>query len=323
MVSILAYPKPLVDRTKETVLTFVVPTKNGCDLNCSYCYIKQRKERSHANDLLGVSDYGNFIKGIISKRNVGCISIQGEEPLLAESLPYTNEILSVADQFNIPTAIVTNGTNLKNNLRLLNGYHCLEEITVSLDSFDETIHDKMRGVKGTFKRVINGLNDIQQYEKLNKIVSVASVLFPEKTERLKGMPKLLANLGTECWFITPALKIEEDKFGGPISSWKQLISDLEVLYDCSSEYNIKMIVEDEYNHFKNERENNPLQIPLRFRNLDHPKGILRLLPDGTCEVGYELLMTTNINSLRWIPYQEHPDNFYQRVMKINNTANIY
>lgn len=316
MVSILAYPKPLVDRTKEAIITFVVPNKNGCDLNCSYCYIKQRNEHLHADRLLNVDDYSLFVKGIMSKRDIGCISIQGEEPLLPESILYTIEILSIADLFNIPTAIVTNGTNLKTNVKVLKRFKSLEEITVSIDSSDEKTHDKMRGVKGTFKRVINALQEINKYEKFREIVSIASVLFPGKTEKLMDMPKLLKNLGIKCWFITPALKIEESKFGGPISSWRQLVHDLEKLYDCASEYNINMIVEDEYNHFKNERKNTPLNVPLRFRNLDRPKGILRLLPDGTCEVGHNLLKVTNTNSLRWIPNQEHPDIFYQRVMSI-------
>lgn len=323
MVAFLAYPKPLVEKTKDVVLTFVVPSHEGCNLNCSYCYIKQRNEVFGNHSTLLPSAYVEFISGIADKRKIGCISLQGEEPLLPESMPYTKAILSISQKLNIPTAIVTNGTHLAEVTKTLARYKNLEELTVSLDAADAKTHDKLRGKDGTFELAINGLKKSMSIVSLSKIVSVNSVLFPGNTERLIGIPELLQALGIYQWFVTPAIKIGETSFGGPVSSWDELMIDLELLYNVSSKYGINMIVEDEYDCYRNYRQEFPPTIPLRFRNLDHPEGVLRLLPDGSCEAGHELLRKYRREAPRWMPGIEHPDSFYTMVMsrfrEVNNS----
>ena len=323
MVAILAYPKPLVEKTKDVVLTFVVPSHEGCNLNCSYCYIKQRNEVLDRHPTLLPNDYAKFISGIAERRKIGCISLQGEEPLLPESMPYTKAILSISQKLNIPTAIVTNGTHLATVTKTLARYKNLEELTVSLDAADAKTHDKLRGRNGAFKLAINGIKKSMSIVSLSKIVSVNSVLFPGNTERLIGIPELLQELGIHQWFVTPAIKIGDNYFGGPVSSWDELMLDLELLYNMSSKYGINMIVEDEYDYYRKYRQKSPPTIPLRFRNLDHPEGVLRLLPDGTCEAGHELLRKYRREAPRWIPGIEHPDSFYTMVMscfrEVNNS----
>jgi MoaA/NifB/PqqE/SkfB family radical SAM enzyme len=291
-----------------------LPTNSGCNLNCSYCYITQRDEPTENHKKLLPKNYVEFILGIAEKRNIGCISLQGEEPLLPESMPYTTAILSIADQLNIPTAIVTNGTNLKEYAELLASHKCLEELTISIDAADPKTHDKLRGKDGTFELVAKGLKKAMTFESLTNVISVASVLFPGKTKRLIGIPRLLADFEIEDWFVTPALKINKDSFGGPLSTWDELIRDLEILYNAACDNYIKMIVEDEYNFYGENRKNCPPRFPFRFRNLDHPNGILRLMPDGTCEIGHDLLRKYRTDAPRWDPNLQNSDDFYKMIM---------
>jgi MoaA/NifB/PqqE/SkfB family radical SAM enzyme len=314
MVSILAYPKPLVEKTTDVVLTFVVPSNRGCDLNCSYCYIKQRKEPARNDGLLLPGDYAKFIGGISERRRIGCISVQGEEPLLPESMPYTEAILSISQRLNIPAALVTNGTHLAEAVDRLARYRILEELTVSLDASNPETHDRLRGKRGTFALVEAGLRNAMSRESLRGQVSVASVLFPGKVDRLLGIPGFLDGLEISQWFVTPALKIERGSFGGPVSTWEDLLRDLERLHDEASQWSTRMIVEDEFDWFRKQREVSPPQIPLRFRNLDHPTGVLRLLPNGTCEIGHELLRQHRTDLEHWIPSRQHPDEFYSSLM---------
>lgn len=323
MVAFLAYPKPLIEKTKDVVLTFIVPSHDGCNLNCSYCYIKQRNEVLGSHSTLSPSAYAEFISGIAERRKIGCISLQGEEPLLPESMLYTKAILSISQKLNIPTAIVTNGTHLGEVAKTLARYKNLEELTVSLDAADAKTHDKLRGRDGTFELTINGLKKSMSIVSLSKIVSVNSVLFPGNTERLIGIPKLLQELGIHQWFVTPAIKIGDNFSGGPVSSWDELMLDLGLLYKVASKYGINMIVEDEYDYYRKYRQEAPPTIPFRFRNLDHPEGVLRLLPDGSCEAGHELLRKYRREAPQWIPGLEHPDSFYTMVMsrfrEVNNS----
>lgn len=314
MVSFLAYPKPLVEKTKNTVLTFVVPAPQGCNLKCSYCFIKQRKELITNSNILLPRDYGNFINGIAQHRSIGCVSIQGEEPLLKESMPYTKTILSVADELDIPAALVTNGTCLEHEAKTLAYFQNLEELTVSLDAADAEIHDKLRGVLGTFNRVVAGLHEALRYRSLAVATSVVSVLFPGEVVNLQNVPELLRSIGIKRWFVTPAIKISKRGQGGPISDWAPLMADLQSLYHRACNANIEMIVEDEYDAYGEARQKMPPFAPLRFRNLDHPEGMLRLLPDGACEVGYALLSQRNENALKWKPASQHSDTFFQLIM---------
>lgn len=315
MVSWLAYPKPLVEKTKDVVLTFVVPSEHGCDLRCSYCFIKQRKELTSRGLVLSAEDYAEFIRGIAENRPIGCVSIQGEEPLLKESMPYTKSILSVSQEMDIPAALVTNGTRLADEVETLARFHNLEELTVSLDASEAKTHDDLRGVSGTFERVVSGLIESMQLEPLNRVVSVVSVLFPGCAERLQGIPALLQGLGIRRWFVTPAVRIGSSVPGGPVSDWKTLITDLQSLHHSALNAGIEMIVEDEYNAYGEVRQKVPPLMPLRFRNLEHPEGMLRLLPDGSCEAGYALLHCRSEDALRWEPGVQHPDDFYQKVIK--------
>ncbi len=311
MVSVLAYPKPLLDICKQTAITTVLPAPDGCDLNCRFCFIKQREELNATNKQLSPQDYETFIRGIAQSRGIGCVSVQGEEPLLPDTLPYTFSVLRTANEVCAPAAIITNGTHLEETIDDLAKY-ALEELTVSLDSADSATHDAMRGKEGTYKKVVRGLRATITKREIASILSIASVLLPGKVSHLLDMPEFLSDLGVHKWFVTPAIRVGENVPGGPVESWTSLIGALQRLSLESEKYGVVMIVEDEYNCLKEARKAMPPSRPLRFRNLDHPGGVLRLLPSGACDVGHEILAKHKADTI-WDPEQETLENFLARL----------
>lgn len=93
------------------ILTFVAPSSEGCDLSCPFCYIRQRREDATSAHLTP-NDYVDFIARVAEQQRMGAICIQGDEPLL-DCLQYTRTMFEVGKRPNVPTSLVTNGTNLQ------------------------------------------------------------------------------------------------------------------------------------------------------------------------------------------------------------------
>ena len=135
----LALPKRVFLESQEIAVTFVVPAPNGCNLACSFCAIRARGEARPEDDRIGQDDYVAFLRAAAANYQVGVASVQGYEPLLPESWSYTQAILETARELGLRTALVTNGTNLRqyaDQLRALG----LDSLTVSVDSADPQEH---------------------------------------------------------------------------------------------------------------------------------------------------------------------------------------
>ena len=157
-----ALPADNVAAGKElqaSILTFVVPAADGCNLACPFCYIKQREEEAVATDL-SPSDYAGFIVGSLNHQPINFICIQGYEPLLPTSFPYTQQILEKGRRLGIPTSLVTNGTHLRQCVPALSKLRPAR-IAVSLDSADAAIHDRARGKEGAFDaRIVDASGNV-------------------------------------------------------------------------------------------------------------------------------------------------------------------
>src|SRR5262249_39575606 len=98
-------------------LTFVLPA-NGCNLKCPFCLVRQRKEITAAVQLRD-DDFARFNREAAEAAPVFAVAIQGYEPLLLESLPYTQAILATGRFLGLPTTLVTNGVRLGDAVSLL------------------------------------------------------------------------------------------------------------------------------------------------------------------------------------------------------------
>jgi MoaA/NifB/PqqE/SkfB family radical SAM enzyme len=131
-----------------------------CNLKCPMCLIWKSRDVYKNNKDLTMEDWAQVIKEI--GRNNSMVSIMGGEPLLSKDL---FQIISQLKKERILCGITTNGVLLKEHAnQLVNSG--IDFISVSLDGPKE-IHDKSRGINGTYDKVIIGLKELVKYRKSN------------------------------------------------------------------------------------------------------------------------------------------------------------
>lgn len=138
-----------------TIVSVAVPAPRGCDLACPYCYIKQREEHA-TSTALREQDYADFVDGLAVEEPLCAICIQGYEPLLPKSYPYTRAIKRAALQLGLPTSLVTNGTHLTQRVSVFSKL-LPAKIVASLNKTEAAVHDRERGNAGAFDDAILGL----------------------------------------------------------------------------------------------------------------------------------------------------------------------
>ncbi len=117
-----------------------------CNLNCEVCFLKHIKLEH--NEL----EVDNWIKLIdeISKWKPR-VSISGGEPLLYNGI---DKILDYLRKKRLSTTMTTNGTLIDKHL--LPVTNNVERLKISIDGPEE-IHDTLRGIKGTYNRVMHNI----------------------------------------------------------------------------------------------------------------------------------------------------------------------
>ncbi len=189
-------------------------------------------------------------------------------------------------------------------------------IAVSLDSHLAERHDRQRGVVGAFEMTVDGLRKAAANPVLREVTGVASVLVPKRRDQLIGMPALLAEFGIEHWTVTCLFKVAKgDAIGGPVGDRAKTFQDLLILQREAEKHGIEMTVDDEFGRLSEEDMNRGVVDinRLRIHRLQRPSGVFRLMPDGRCSIGTELLQEVADDTPRWIPGEEHAADFLQRV----------
>jgi hypothetical protein len=270
--------------------------------------IKQRKEASSAQ--LSPDDYANFLVDVAEAARMAIASIQGYEPLLEESWPYTCAILDAAKRRSIRSSIVTNGTHL---VRRAGQLVELEPtgITVSIDGGKAEDHDRMRGVTGAFDATVQGLTTLGSILGSMDRVTISSVLMPGRRALLAEVPALLSNLGIQHWVVNPLLRIGRNTVGGTVAPDERVIDDLNWLGDIADRHNIKVALDDELGVLS---EHGLDYNSFMVRRFDRPDGLLRLTPTGACSVGPDILRQVDEHTPRWVPSTTRPRDFVRSLL---------
>ncbi len=117
----------------------------ACNRSCKYCFMKGNSYTEHMNKNIRSNALEKARSNDYQK-----ITLIGGEPLLhPEFLDCVHEVINLG----LDCSISTSGTDDNNLLRELFDLS-LDDITVSLDSCDETVNDSLRGT-GAYKKAIN------------------------------------------------------------------------------------------------------------------------------------------------------------------------
>jgi MoaA/NifB/PqqE/SkfB family radical SAM enzyme len=307
-------PQPDFDPDAEGVfLTFVVPALSGCNLNCSFCFVHQRKEISETR--LRPRDYTRFIREVADRERIFALALQGYEPLLPEALPYTQTILAAGRFLGVPTSLATNGVHLGDAVDLMKTL-TPSKIAVSLDAASPEVHDGIRGVKGAWEASVTGLRRAIDVLAPQTRLVVASVLLPSRRHYLDAMPARLREIGVNRWIINPVLRVGRDETGGLVAERARLFRDLSILQDAADRAGVRLTVDDEFGHLNCDDAASPFQLSSRgvhVRPLPPRVTLFRLTPGGQCSRGSDVLKQATSGTPRWEPGTTHAADFLSRL----------
>ncbi len=126
-----------------------------CNLRCVHCYAKSEdisydNELNHEESLKMMDDLADF--------GVPVLLFSGGEPLVH---PRLSEYAEYAVKKGMRAVISTNGTLITPEKARVLKKIGLSYVGISLDGLEET-HDKFRGIKGSFKKAIQGIRNCQE-----------------------------------------------------------------------------------------------------------------------------------------------------------------
>ncbi|MCU0885051.1 MAG: radical SAM protein [Beijerinckiaceae bacterium] len=294
MATIFAWPADLKMRDPGLALTVIVPA-HACNLSCSFCAIRQRKEIDATR--LRPEDYVYFLDDIVASQPTAMISIQGYEPLLPEAWSYTAAILGRARELGVSRSLVTNGITLAERAAELAALSPTG-ITVSIDSADHAAHDKLRGKVGALAATLEGLRALVAHEDMARRISISSVLMPRKRHLLDGIPALMAELGVTHWCVSPLLRIGHGQLGGAVAPSRVVIDDVLHLHELAKSVGVEVVLDDELSCLEARSEDYDQFLIRRF---DRPDGLVRLTPSGALSVGRAILRDVDVSTPVWDP----------------------
>lgn len=168
------------------MVAFIEVTKN-CNLRCDFCDIW--RIQVGPNDEMTRTEMFHLIHDL---RDLGTkyLGLFGGEIMLRRDL---FDIIGEAKRLGLYVYVCTNGYLLPQfyGQVLDSGINAL---AVSLDGSQPEVHDHLRGVKGGFDRIIEGLQKIQSQEHAIKLV-INTVIFKQNFRELLDIVRLGTALG--------------------------------------------------------------------------------------------------------------------------------
>ncbi len=185
---------------KPNLLIFDITHR--CNINCNICDIRKDKQINEftAKEIIGIVSQA-------IKWGVPSFVLSGGEPLLRKDV---FEVLSFCKENKYPIGILTNGTLLdKAMLQRLKPYlisGCLS-LTVSLDAVSPSIHDKIRGHKGAFKKTVAALKSLAKMKKRYPCINYGtiSIILNDNLEEIPELMRFLKGLNPSSIQLQPLL----------------------------------------------------------------------------------------------------------------------
>jgi putative heme d1 biosynthesis radical SAM protein NirJ2 len=130
-------------------------TTKACNLRCKHCY---RDAGTKSENELSLEEARSLLREI-KLAGFKILVLSGGEPLLREDI---FEITSYARELNLRVVLGTNGTLITREVAERLKETGVARIGVSLDSKDPKLHDGFRGINGSFRKVLEGIDALKQ-----------------------------------------------------------------------------------------------------------------------------------------------------------------
>lgn len=174
-----------------------------CNLKCAMCY----QDKNVANRELTTAEWEKLIKQL---PKMCLITLIGGEPLIRTDFRKIVEHASISH----PCNLVTNGVLLSKEINKLLVERRFILVGVSLDGIGR-VHDQIRGVKGTYEKVIANLNDLQnekrKYESKYPLIDIKTVVTRTNLDNLWELFSKVRDLGAD-YFTVSLPKVAVNQF---------------------------------------------------------------------------------------------------------------
>lgn len=191
-----------------------IEVTDKCNLRCKHCYLEASSEKTN---MLSLEKFKKILSELESNMVVN-VEFTGGELFVN---PDIFEILKLAYQKFSIIGILTNGTILKDEvLNLLIKNKDRTVVNVSIDSTNSEIHDRFRGVPGSFNKTCE---NIKRMTENGLTVRVASSIFKENMWEIDKLAQLALDLGAKMYSFN---FVEE--FGRGSEFYKEAYQDLKV-----------------------------------------------------------------------------------------------
>lgn len=192
--------------TKNVPIYVHYGVTHRCNLRCRTCGIWKTGDKAKELDAGQIDTMAEILKKI----GVQVISIGGGEPLLREDLP---EVVRSFVGRGISVRVLTNGilVSLERLQRVLDaGVH---NFSVSLDSLDAGIQDKITGLEGGFEKTLETMRFLSPFIKKKRGIGIINtVVSSVNLDYLAEMVEFAGSLGFYISFVP--LETERVHAGG-------------------------------------------------------------------------------------------------------------
>lgn len=133
---------------------------NRCNLNCFYCFSNDNIMRKDKNlKPLTVEQIKDILLDL-AQSDVKLVEFSGGEPLVVKE--FIN-IVKYAKSLGLMVSFVSNGTLFTDEIcRELKGL--LNFVNITLRGYNEESHDKVTGIKGSYRKTLNSIKLLNKYE---------------------------------------------------------------------------------------------------------------------------------------------------------------
>ncbi|MDD4939448.1 MAG: radical SAM protein [Candidatus Omnitrophica bacterium] len=140
-----------------------------CVLKCKMCHMWKTDNRQE----LSIEEWKGFIEKLcVLFEGKGEIVISGGEPLLKEGVL---DLVTFCKKMGLKAIMVSNAFLIDKEMAKRIAGSGLDQISISMDSYIEETHDFLRGVPGSYKKVISAIDHLKK-EKNSPRVEIITVI---------------------------------------------------------------------------------------------------------------------------------------------------
>jgi MoaA/NifB/PqqE/SkfB family radical SAM enzyme len=217
-----------LDRPLNRPTSIVINVTSNCMLRCQQCDLWKTKPEKQ----LTFDQGKEIIDKLYNWLGPHYLFFTGGEPFINQDLP---KMIRYAEDKGLMTHVNSNAFVINDKLAQKIVDSGLSSISISLDGGNAITHDHLRGVKGAYDRVLNGIKLLRKYRKngLPRIYINSVIMKPNATELSDIVEVATKNKVDGITFqnLLPTLaskKTTDEQFHGPL--WP-VFSDLQKSVD--------------------------------------------------------------------------------------------